>query len=126
MNWKQKAFQAKREGYVPGQWQRMLDRHLRQFFPELVQELGPEYQDYLVSQVYDNLLYHESLLSNRFPPESARELALESLLPRTPDEIDQPTSAEVEDFLGTLVPQVERRLETNPSQKPPAKKTPPT
>jgi hypothetical protein len=54
MTWKELAAKALVESYHPGHWQWMRERHLRKFFPELVEELEQkgELQDFLVATTY--------------------------------------------------------------------------
>lgn len=86
--------------YHPGnQWERMLERHLRQFFPELVSELASNLPAYLSVQTASAMDLAERLEDQGTPPDAARELALSQLLPTPPDELEQPTRWEAEEAL---------------------------
>ena len=97
-DWKALAAEALKQGYLKNNpWERMLRRHLLRLFPELVEELQQErsLEAYLQAQTYDAMCYAERLEDQGTPPEVARELALERLLPRPADEEDRPEGWEL-------------------------------
>jgi hypothetical protein len=110
--WKEQAAEAVKAGYMPkNHWERMLERHLRRLFPQLVQELGDDLEAYLVVMTYDAMNLANRLEDEGTDPHTARELALEQLLPKAPDEEDRPEPWEVEGGIASMEAAAERALE---------------
>ena len=78
--WKELAKQEIKAGYIPGSWQGLLDRSLQESRPELVKELGEDYQSYLIVQVAAARQAQQDLLEQGTNPQTARELAMRELL----------------------------------------------
>jgi hypothetical protein len=98
-NWQERAAQALQEGYQPGgTWERQLRRHLERFFPALVQELQAQgdWEAYLQAQTWEAKNFYADLCEQGLPPESARELAMERLFPKAPEDEDRPEPWELE------------------------------
>lgn len=86
-NWQQAAETALQEGYRPGNaWERMLDRHVQRFLPELRAELAQDYQAYLQVTTHGAKELYHRLLDEGSDPMAARELAMAQLLPVPEDE----------------------------------------
>ncbi len=80
VNWKQLAEEAMAEGFLPGRTKHLLDDYLQKNKPELVKELGADYQDYLTVRAVRALKMQETLEDQGTEPETARELAQAELL----------------------------------------------
>lgn len=79
-NWKARAQKELKAGYIAGSWQGMLDRALRENRPELVKELGQDYQNYLIVMVAQARDHQQTLLQQGTNPHAARELAIQDLM----------------------------------------------
>ena len=122
--WKQRAAEAIKAGYQPGNgWERMLERHLKGMFSDLVKELGSDLKHYLAVQTNDALEMYHRLTEQGTNPEAARELAMQQLLPKTPDEQDQPEAWETESGASTMEQATLQALLQNPSQSQQPRKT---
>lgn len=89
---------AKIEDYIPGnQWEGRLDRHLQQYFPKLVAQLGTEYQDYLKVQVNRAFEQAEAMEARGVSTETAEELALDDLIKQPPTPEDEAEERESEE-----------------------------
>ena len=97
-NWKRWAAEAEAEGHKYSEFQAMLDQHLRQLFPVLVKELEAtgDYPAYLVVKAADAGRLEATMLAQGTHPLAARELMMDELLPKPPDEEDRPTKCETE------------------------------
>ena len=123
MNWKERAQQARGEGYRPGNgWERQLEQHLRKFFPQLVRELGANLKPFLEAQTWDVMVYEQDLVEQNTPPFSARELALARLLPPPPEDLERPQTWEVQSGLES---QAEAAAEVLPLLGKPRSRNPP-
>ena len=95
--WRQKADEAVNQGYMPGNaWERELGRHLESLFPQLVKELGKDLEAYCQVQTWEAMELADRLENQGTPPDVARDLAREQLLPRPPVEQGQTTEWEQE------------------------------
>ena len=113
MNWKEAAAKAIQAGYQPGnQWERQLSSHLRRLFPQLVVELRKEgnYKAYLVVQTQNALNLLEHLENRGLNQQSARELALDQLLQKTPDDLPKAEPWESEEVQADIQEAVLRHL----------------
>lgn len=91
--WRTLASQALKEGYQQGNpWERQLSKHLRRLFPALVLELNStnDLKPYLIVKTSQALDLLETLESQGADPETAKELALDELLMKTPDDQERP------------------------------------
>jgi|GEM_PF-2896798 len=110
--WQEQASDAIKEGYVVrNQWERMLEKHLKKFFPDLVRELANDLPAYLIVQTYDAMSMANRLEDEGTDPHTSRELALADLLPKAPDEEDRPELWEVESCAVSMAAAAERVLE---------------
>jgi hypothetical protein len=110
--WEAKANEAIKEGYVVrNQWERMLEKHLKKFFPDLVRELANDLPAYLIVQTYDAMSMANRLEDEGTDPHTARELALADLLPTPPEDQDRPEPWELEGAIATMEAAAERVLE---------------
>src|ERR1700731_3677544 len=101
--WKERANEAIKEGYVVrNQWERMLEKHLKKFFPDLVRELANDLPAYLIVQTYNAMSMANRLEDEGTDPHTARELAMADLLPRAPDEEDRPEPWELESGIASM------------------------
>ena len=121
--WKERAKAARADGHLAPRMEAMLERHLKQFFPELVKELGAELPDYLTVQAADAMEVYLRLTDEGTNPETAMELAREQLLPTPPDEVDRPEPWEQEAGQADSEAAALKALLHNPSQSKPARKT---
>ncbi len=89
--WSEGAAQAIKDGYLPGSWQPMLDRYLKENFPNLVQELEAlgDYENYLVTRVEGAREKQSLMIEQGTAPQAARELALAELLPAPSEEEEE-------------------------------------
>ena len=113
VDWKQLATEAIADGYQPGNgWETMLDQHLRQYFPDLVQELSQKgtYREYLQAQTNSSLNEYLVMTDQGMEPRTAHELALKALLPTPPDEVDRPEDWEREAGMSDQMEATERFL----------------
>ena len=111
--WGQRARQAVQEGYRPGNpWEKSLQRHLEQNFLDQVRELrrSGELKAYLQVMTWAAMQLAESLEERGTPPDVARELALDQLLPTPPEQQDQTQPWETEANTSALEEAVERFL----------------
>lgn len=116
-DWKARAAQAKKEGYLPGNpWEKMLQRHLERLFPLLVKELGPDLKPYCQTMTSEAMDLADKLENQGTDPETARELAMDRLLPKPPDEQENSEPWEVEGGEAALTDAAQQFL-TQPQQK---------
>lgn len=98
INWTEMANSLVEEGKTRRDrpWELMLDRHLREFFPHLVTEMGEAYPDYLTVKVSQALELQQFLvLEKGMGPHEARAEVLRELLPA----LEEPEDPEVEQEL---------------------------
>jgi hypothetical protein len=81
-----------------GQQYTFFKRHMERLFPEKVKELkaAGQWEDYLVANVTRALEMENRIEDQGVDPQMAREIAMQELMPRPPDEEDQPEEWEVE------------------------------
>lgn len=93
-------------------WEAMLDQHLREFFPQLVKEMGRDYQDYLLVKVNEALDLQSEMMDQGADPFRAREQAIEFLLPN-PLTLEQEAEEEQEEqeALADMASALKRQLE---------------
>jgi hypothetical protein len=124
--WTERAKELPEE-YIPNnQWEAMLGRHLKRCNPALVKELGKELEAYLQVMTWEAMEYEETLLDAGTEPHMARELTMEYLLPKAPEEWDRPEPFETESSLDSQEAAALKALLSNPSESPRAKTIPPT
>jgi hypothetical protein len=95
VNWTEMANKLVEEGKTRRDrpWELMLDKHLREFFPLLVTEMGEAYPDYLTVKVSQALDLQQFLvLEKGMDPYEARAEVLRELLP----DLQEPEDPEVE------------------------------
>ena len=87
-------------GARPGRpWELMLDKHLREFFPMLVTELGEDYQNYLTVKVSQALELQQFLILEKgMEPREARAEVLRELLPQLEEPEDPEVEAELKEI----------------------------
>ena len=87
--WNQRAEEAIQAGYEPGgPWEMMLKRHMMSCFPALVAELEAtgSFVPYLQTMTASAKDLYATMLEQGTKPMAARELAMDRLLPKPPEE----------------------------------------
>lgn len=85
-------------------WELLLDQHLRENFPQLVKDMGTDYQDYLLVRVNQALDFQLDLMEQGVDPFRAKEQAMAELLPVPADEVAeaQEETEALEEVAGAL------------------------
>ncbi|HEV3440621.1 MAG TPA: hypothetical protein VG122_24915 [Gemmata sp.] len=80
--WKEAAEKAKADNYQPGNaWESILRKSLQRSKPELVQELGPDLENYLITKTARaQEMYRTMTCDQGMPADVAKELAMAELL----------------------------------------------
>lgn len=77
-NWKKLAEKAVQEGYQQGnQWETSLRKSLE---PELMTELGPDLDSFLIARTHRAQMQFETLTEQGTDPQTAKELVQSELL----------------------------------------------
>ena len=112
--WKQRAAEARKEGYLPGNaWELQADRHYQRCFPALVKELGKEYKDFLQVKTSAALDLMDNLIDSGTHPEAAWELARAELFQVPPEEQPQTEEWEIEEGMRSGVKAAGQMLTDN-------------
>lgn len=107
---KELAEKAVAEGYRPGNnWEKWLERHMREHLPVLTKELGSDFAAYLTTRTADALDLENRLILDVTEPRLARELAIRELLPLAESDLQD----QIEDLQNPYDPLHESPGESN-------------
>jgi hypothetical protein len=128
-DWKRWAKDLMDKGHQRNvQWEIMLKNHLRRCFPDLLAELQAEriVAPYLIVKTASAMELANRLMDQGTPPDTARSLALEELLPVPPEEQDRPAEWELEGAQESMIEAARQVLLRPSAPSPQALKTQPT
>ena len=104
------AAQAISAGYSTGnQWEKLLDRHMRENLPSLTASLGSDFQAYLTVRTNDAQDLYVMLIQDGTEPRLARSLAIRELLPMAESDL----ADQIEELLNPYNPLSESPAESN-------------